>query len=49
VSVDYVAIATEVTGLDTETVMRTARLELADSALHAPASGFGDVEFFRTS
>jgi death-on-curing protein len=44
--VDYVAIAAEITGLDTATLMRTARLDLADSALHAPASGFGDVEFF---
>ena len=44
--VDYVAIAAEVTGVDAATLMRTARLDLADSALHAPASGFGDVEFF---
>jgi death-on-curing protein len=44
--VDYVAIAAEVTGVDTAALMRTTRLDLADSALHAPASGFGDVEFF---
>lgn len=44
--VDYVAIAAEVTGLDVETVMRVAKLDLADSALHAPAAGFGEVEFY---
>jgi len=44
--VDFIAIAAEVTGLDSETVMRVSRLELADSALHAPAAGFGETEFF---
>jgi death-on-curing protein len=44
---DYVAIAVEVCGLDPETVMRVARLDLADSALHAPAAGFGQTEFYR--
>lgn len=42
---DYVAIAAEITGLDVETVMRVANLDLADSALHAPAAGFGETEF----
>ncbi len=41
--VDYVAIAAEVTGLDAETVLRVAKLDLADSALHAPAAGFGET------
>ena len=36
---DYVAIAAEVTGLDTATVMKAANLDLADSALHATAAG----------
>jgi death-on-curing protein len=44
--VDYVAIAAEVTGLKLETLMRVAKLDLADSALHAPAAGFGEVEFY---
>ena len=44
--VDYVAIAAEITGLDVETVMRVASLDLADSALHAPAAGFGETEFY---
>lgn len=43
---DYVAIAAEVTGLDVTTVMKVAHLGLADSALHAPAAGFGDEEFY---
>jgi len=44
--VDYVAIAAEITGLDVDTVMRVAKLDLADSALHAPAAGFGETEFY---
>lgn len=43
---DYVAISAEVTGLDIETVMKVANLDLADSALHAPAAGFGDTDFY---
>jgi death-on-curing protein len=44
--VDYLAIAAEVTGLDAETITRVTKIELADSALHAPAAGFGDTEFY---
>jgi death-on-curing protein len=43
---DYIAIAVEVTGLDVVTVMKVANLDLADSALHAPAAGFGETEFY---
>ena len=43
---DYIAIATEVTGLDVETVIKIADLNLADSGLHAPAAGFGDTDFY---
>jgi death on curing protein len=43
---DYLAIAVEVTGLSSETIARVANLDLADSALHAPAGGFGDTEFY---
>ena len=43
---DYIAIAAEVTGLDTEVVMKVANLGLADSALHAPAAGFGDTDLY---
>jgi len=43
---DYLAIAVAVTELDVDTVMKVANLHLADSALHAPDAGFGDVEFY---
>lgn len=43
---DYAAIASEITGLDVDTVMSVAKLDLADSALQAPAAGFGDTEFY---
>lgn len=44
--VDYLAIAAEVTGLDVATVMKVTNLDLADSALHAPAAGFGDTDLY---
>ena len=43
---DYGAIAAEVTGLEPFMILRVANLDLADSALHAPAAGFGDTEFY---
>jgi death-on-curing protein len=43
---DYLAIAVEVTGLDTDTVARVAKIPLADSALHAPEAGFGDTDLY---
>jgi death on curing protein len=43
---DFIAIAAAVTGLDVETVMKVANLDLADSALHAPAAGFSDTDFY---
>ena len=43
---DYLAIAAEVTGLDVDTLLRVSRLGLAESALHAPAAGFGETEFY---
>jgi len=43
---EYVAVAAEITGLDVDTLLRVARLELADSALHAPGAGFGETEFY---
>ena len=39
-------IAESVTGIDGDTLARVSRIELLDSALHTPASGFGDVEFY---
>jgi death-on-curing protein len=44
--VDHLAIAVEVTGLSAETIARVAKLDLADSALHAPRAGFGETEFY---
>ena len=38
--VDYLAIAAEITGLDEQTITKVTKLDLADSALHAPAAGF---------
>jgi death-on-curing protein len=44
--VDYLAIAAEVTGLDVGILSRVALLDLADSALHAPAAGWGEEELY---
>ena len=44
--VDYVAIAAEVTGLEVQTIVALPNLGLAESALHAPAAGFGDHELY---
>lgn len=43
---DYLAIAAAVSGLDVTTLTHVTRLSLADSALHAPAAGFGGVELY---
>lgn len=42
----YLAVAAEVTGFDIDTVIKVTNLNLADSALHAPAAGFGDTDFY---
>ena len=39
-------IAEAVTGTSTAVWARASRLDLLDSALHAPQAGFGDVEFY---
>ena len=43
---DYLAIAEAITGLDVTTIVKVTDLNLADSALHAPAAGFGDTDFY---
>lgn len=43
---DYIAIAAAVTGLELPTVMNVTNHGLADSALHAPAAGFGDTDLY---
>lgn len=43
---DYIAIAAAVTGHELQTVMNMTNHDLADSALHAPAAGVGDTDFY---
>jgi death on curing protein len=43
---DYLHAAAYVLDLPVETVIKAARLELAESALHAPQAGWGEVEFY---
>lgn len=43
---EALAIAEAVTGTPVETLARAARLDLLDSALHAPQAGFGDEDFY---
>jgi len=43
---DYLLIAEAVLDIPAEDLARAGRLELADSALHAPAAEFGGVEFY---
>jgi death on curing protein len=45
-TVEALAIAEEVTGLDVRTLLQVSRIGLLESALHAPQAGFGDVEFY---
>jgi Fic/DOC family len=35
-----------VTGVEAATLAKASRIDLADSALHAPAAGFGDEDFY---
>lgn len=43
---EYFWLAEQVTGVPADTLARSSRSDLADSALHAPQAGFGDVEFY---
>ena len=43
---EYVWLVEEVTGLDITVIGKAGRLELAESALHAPAAGHGDTDFY---
>ncbi len=43
---DFINIASAVTGLDVDTITKVVNLDLADSALHAPAAGVGDTDFY---
>jgi death-on-curing protein len=41
-------IASAVTGIEVQTIQHVSRVELLDSALHAPQAGFGDEDFYPT-
>jgi len=43
---EALTIAEAVTGVEAVTLARVSRLELLESALHAPQAGFDDVEFY---
>jgi death on curing protein len=39
-------LAEDVTGIAASTLIKASRVDLADSALHAPQAGFGDTDFY---
>ena len=39
-------LAEAATGIDASTLARVSRIELLDSALHAPQAGFGEVDLY---
>lgn len=41
-------ISSAVTGLEVQTIQHVSRVELLDSALHAPQAGFGEQDFYPT-
>ena len=43
---EYLWLAEQVTGISAEVLAASSRIELADSALHAPMAGFGDEDFY---
>ena len=43
---EYLWLAEQVTGLDATTLVKASRVELADSALHAPSASFGGEDFY---
>ena len=43
---EYFWLAEQVTGTEAAVLAKVARAELADSALHAPAAGLGDQDFY---
>ena len=43
---EYFWLAEQVTGTKAAVLVKASRVELADSALHAPAAGFGNEEFY---
>ena len=43
---DYLLIAEEILGVPATTLAQLDRIDLADSALNAPAAGFGEVDAY---
>ena len=43
---EYFWLAEQVTGVETTSLVKASRVDLADSALHAPSAGFGDEDFY---
>jgi len=43
---EALVIAEAVTGIEVRTLSRASRVDLLDSALHAPQAGFGDEDFY---
>jgi death-on-curing protein len=39
-------LAERVTGINAATLIKASRVDLADSALHAPQAGFGDTDLY---
>lgn len=46
---DYLAVAAAVTGIEPEVLLESTKLDLADSALRAPAGSWGVEDFYQTS
>ncbi len=43
---EYLWLAEQVTGVEAAVLSKAARIDLADSALHAPSASFGGEEFY---
>ncbi len=43
---EYFWLAEQVTGVEASVLTKASRVDLADSALHAPAAGFGEEDFY---
>ena len=43
---EYLWLAEQVTGIEAVVLAKASRIDLADSALHAPAAGHGDHDFY---
>ena len=43
---EYLWLSERVTGVSAEVLSKSSRIELADSALHAPMAGFGGEDFY---